>query len=165
MSPHMPASRGAPSCPANGPEAVPVLCPLRRLRGRRSWLRVAAVSGDRYLGPTHPLCSPGVRWVLRDVALGRLSERFRNTSARCGARSRRCSQARPAQSRNKRNTSQGRWREVDHCPTRTIHKNARFISVLTPREPVPLAMTHLTSEAHKKCELSALHRSLQDRQE
>src|ERR1700722_1874277 len=39
--------------------------------------------------------SPGVRWVLRDVALGHLAERFRNTSARCGACCPRCSQARP----------------------------------------------------------------------
>jgi hypothetical protein len=52
--------------------------------------------------------SPGVPRLLHDVALGYLAKRFRHTSARCGPCCPSCSQARPARTCNKRNTSRDR---------------------------------------------------------
>jgi hypothetical protein len=44
----------------------------------------AIALGNRKQGALRPF-SRGPPWLLRDVVLGHLAERFRNTSARCGA--------------------------------------------------------------------------------
>jgi hypothetical protein len=64
--------------------------------------------------------SPQVARLLQDVALKRPTESFCNTSATCGARCRRCSEARPAWTRNKCNTLLSDDEKlIKHLPGRT----------------------------------------------
>jgi len=67
---------------------------------------------DILLARINPLLkgSPGVLSPFRDVAVKRFTESFCNTSARCGARCRRCSEPCPPRTCSMRNTLDHRRR-------------------------------------------------------
>ena len=70
--------------------------------------------------------SLGVSSLLHDVALKRFTEGFCNTSATCGARCRRCSEACPPRTGNMCNTLDSRRRRTYPTATCTFRRVARY---------------------------------------
>jgi hypothetical protein len=89
-------------------------------RGGTPEVIAAAARGHWDIEALHHVRSPGVPSLLRDVALECPTESSCNTSRECGARCRRCSEARPARTCNKCNTLRGDGEKlIKDLPART----------------------------------------------
>ena len=77
--------------------------------------------------------SPGVLGPLHDVVLKRFTESFRNTSAKCGARCRRCSEPCSLRTCNMRNNLNHRRRRTYATSTCTFRRDARYVR-FAPRQ-------------------------------
>ena len=90
--------------------------------------------------------SLGISAMLHDVALKRFTESFCNTSATCGSRCRRCSEACPPRSCNMCNTLGSRRRRTYPTATCTFRRIARYAR-FAPRENELLVWLIRTSGA------------------
>ena len=116
-----------------GPKAVKRLKDRLRILTRRSW----RVSMEYRIGRLNRFTtgSLGVPGLLHDVAVKRFTESFCSTSAMCGARCRRCSEACQRRTCNMSNTLDHRRRRTYPAPTCTFRRVAHYAR-FAPREKV-----------------------------
>ena len=98
--------------------------------------------------------SLGISAMLHDVALKRFTESFCNTSATCGSRCRRCSEACPPRSCNMCNTLGSRRRRTYPTATCTFRRIARYAR-FAPRENELLVWLIRTSGAADRGQAAA----------